>query len=54
MLFQSLAQLWKNHGQPEVRDAATYSLDARVASRGSGESTRIYLQDVPAVLNTAR
>lgn len=50
-LFQALAQLWRNHREPEVRDVAGYVSDSQLAMRGSGEETRIYLQDVPAVLD---
>jgi Fe-S-cluster-containing dehydrogenase component/CRP-like cAMP-binding protein len=49
-LFQSIAQLWRNHRQPEVRDVQQERLDSRIARAGHGENARIYLQDVPAVL----
>lgn len=50
-LWQALAQLWTNHRHPEYRDQSSYqSSDARIKSRGEGQDTRIYLQDVPAVL----
>jgi len=50
-LFQSIAQLWRNHRQPEVRDARQERLDSRIARAGHGENAHIYLQDVPAVLD---
>jgi Fe-S-cluster-containing dehydrogenase component/CRP-like cAMP-binding protein len=52
-LFQAIAQLWQNHREPEYRRKGR-SLDDRIAQRGGGESTRIYLQDVPAVLDQFR
>jgi Fe-S-cluster-containing dehydrogenase component/CRP-like cAMP-binding protein len=53
-MFQVLAQLWSNHKEPEVRDVASYRQDSRIGSRGSGEQTRIYLQDISAVLDKYR
>jgi Fe-S-cluster-containing dehydrogenase component/CRP-like cAMP-binding protein len=53
-LFQILAQLWKNSDDPEVRDVAEYRGDPRIGARGTGEQTRIYLQDVSAVLSKHR
>ena len=50
-IFEVIAQLWRNHRQPEVRDVSKYTLDSRIASSGHGEQTRIFLQDVPAILN---
>ncbi len=52
--WQVLAQLWNFRREPEVRDVASYREDARIGSRGSGEQTRIYLQDISAVLDTYR
>ena len=49
-MFQAIAQLWKNHSEPEVR-GETGPLDSRIGSRSDGQSTRIYLQDVSAVLD---
>jgi Fe-S-cluster-containing dehydrogenase component/CRP-like cAMP-binding protein len=49
--FQAVAQLWGNHKHPEVRDVSHYVGDSRIATRGTGESTRIYLQDVPGLLD---
>ncbi|GAB4152737.1 MAG: cyclic nucleotide-binding domain-containing protein [Planctomycetaceae bacterium] len=49
--FQSLAQLWSNHREPEYRDRNQIHSPTRTKSRGSGQETRIYLQDVSAVLD---
>jgi Fe-S-cluster-containing dehydrogenase component/CRP-like cAMP-binding protein len=50
-LFESIAQLWRNHRRPEVRDAQQEQLDSRIARAGHGENAHIYLQDVSAVLD---
>jgi len=50
-LLQIIAQLWKNSSEPEVRDVAAYRGDPRIGTRGTGEQTRVYLQDVSAVLS---
>ena len=53
-MFQVLAQLWSNNKEPEVRDVASYRQDSRIGLRGTGEQTRIYLQDISAVLDKYR
>jgi Fe-S-cluster-containing dehydrogenase component/CRP-like cAMP-binding protein len=53
-IFQILAQLWSNSTDPEVRDVASYRGDSRLGTRGDGHNTRIYLQDVSAVLDKYR
>lgn len=53
-LFQTIAQLWRNHREPEVRDQTSLHIPERTRSRGSGEQTRIYLPDVSAVLDQYR
>lgn len=53
-LFQLLAQLWSNSSEPEVRDVEYYREDPRIAAREVGNQTRIYLQDVSAVLDNYR
>ncbi|MBI1902580.1 MAG: cyclic nucleotide-binding domain-containing protein [Planctomycetia bacterium] len=53
-LFQAIAQLWRNPSRPEVRDAASYQIDPRLGTRGGGDRTRIYLQDVSVVLDKYR
>ncbi|MBC8351443.1 MAG: cyclic nucleotide-binding domain-containing protein [Planctomycetes bacterium] len=50
-LFESIAQLWRNSSDPEVREIAAYRGDPRIGTRGTGEQTRIYLQDVSTVLD---
>lgn len=52
--FQAIAQLWSNHREPEFRDLAEGRLHGGVGTRGSGDQTRIFLQDVPRVLNQYR
>ena len=52
--FQVVAQLWRRPAWPEVRDPSRYGFDALVGKRGKGEETRIYLQDVQAVLDKSR
>jgi len=53
-LFEALSQLWTNPRIPEVRDTERYR-NIRTQSRGeSGAATRIFLQDVPAVLDPTR
>lgn len=49
-LFQAVAQLWRNSRLPEVRHHPG-RLDDRVGTRRTGDGTRLYLQDVPQVLN---
>lgn len=49
-LFQAIAQLWRNHREPEYRDASVTTWnDDRSATRSDG--IQIYLQDVPRLLN---
>ncbi len=48
--FEALSQLWTNSRIPEVRDPSRYA-DQERKSRGTGASTRVVLQDVPAVLD---
>jgi Fe-S-cluster-containing dehydrogenase component/CRP-like cAMP-binding protein len=53
-LLQSIAQLWNRHPEPEFRRFGDDPQNELVARRGSGEETRIYLQDVSAVLDKYR
>ena len=53
-LFQILAQLWNNPTDPEVRDVESYRIDPRIGTREVDSQTRIYLQDVSAVLDKYR
>ena len=50
-IFQAVAQMWSNHRQPEVRDPSLYHPEAGVARRGHDDEVRIFLQDVPGVLD---
>jgi len=52
-LFQALGQLWTNRTVPEVRDTSRYG-DQSVREGGTQTeaNTRVFLQDVPAVLNS--
>jgi len=52
-LFERLAQMW-NSREPEVRKVDDYRADPRLGVRGDGQETRIYLQDVSAVLDEYR
>jgi len=53
-LFQAIAQWWSNCRVPEYRDVATYGPGSGTRQRYSGDNTRIYLQDVPAILDRYR
>jgi Fe-S-cluster-containing dehydrogenase component/CRP-like cAMP-binding protein len=53
-LVRALAQLWSNHRQPEFRDPSRYRYDPSIAQRGSQNEVRIFLQDLPAVLDQHR
>ncbi len=50
-LFHAFAQLFNNHREPEFRDMSSRQLAGQVGTRGAGESMRIYLQDVGAVID---
>ncbi len=53
--FQAVAQLWRNPREPEVRDLAKYEGVHGVGARTGAEGqARIFLQDVPGVLQTHR
>ena len=49
--FGAIAQLWSNHKEREFRDLSRPAGSAEVGVRGSGEGTRIFLQDVPRILD---
>ncbi len=54
-VFEALAQLWRNHKSPEFRSVARPEAGGTgVASRGAGERTRVYLEDVGTVLDQYR
>lgn len=52
--FSAVAQLWRNRRVPEYRDVGRYAASKTAATRGSGEDTRMYLQDMPLVLEKHR
>lgn len=52
--LEALAQLWQNHRNPEFRSVAKPEAGTGVASRGAGDRTRVYLEDVGAVLDQYR
>ena len=49
-VFQAVAQLWTNHRGVEQRDLSGYDTKALAARRGTGTDTRVFLQDVPRIL----
>ena len=50
--WEVVSQWWRNHEETEYRDQAAYrARNSQLGMRGSGQETRIYLQDVPATLN---
>lgn len=53
--FQAVAQLWRNPREPEVRDLAKYESVRGIGARTGAEGqARIFLQDVPGVLEAHR
>ena len=50
-LWGAFSQLWSNPTMPEVRDPRKYETDSDVGTRQTEEETRIFLQDVPRVLD---
>lgn len=53
-LFRVLAQLWSNTKAPESVNPAQMKQDSRVAERRAGDEVKIFLQDVPRILNEYR
>lgn len=54
-LMRSIAQLWTNHRTIEYRDAEKYAAAQTGAGRrGEGEQARVFLQDIPGVLDRHR
>lgn len=53
-LFESIAQLWRNSKEPEVREVASVAGKPILNTRISHGETRIYLQEVSMVLNKYR
>ena len=50
-VLQSLKQLWSNSPLPEFRDISKYGKYLGANVRGEGTKTRVFLQDVPALLD---
>ena len=50
--FQSLRQLWSNSPLAEYRDISKYGKSSGTNIRGEGTEARVFLQDVPAFLDT--
>ncbi|MEX2214698.1 MAG: cyclic nucleotide-binding domain-containing protein, partial [Phycisphaeraceae bacterium] len=51
--FESLAQWWRNPSLPEVRSVKKYQsarTGGATAQRAAGDGTRIFLQDIPAII----
>ena len=49
--FRALGQLWSNPRLPEVRERVKHNRSGGFAQSGEGRDTRIFLQDVPAILD---
>ena len=49
--LQALAQLWRNHRQPEYRDQSTYIRGEQKSTATRDDGLQIYFQDVPQILN---
>ena len=49
--FESLSQLWSNPSHPEVRSPDQIDSQTAVKTRVDESGTRVFLQDVPAVLD---
>ncbi|MBE7635907.1 cyclic nucleotide-binding domain-containing protein [Sneathiella sp. P13V-1] len=50
-LWSSISQIWTNSKVPEARDPEKFGLVDEVKRRGFRADTRIFLQDVPGILN---
>jgi len=54
-LWQSLSQIWKSSPFPEVRDMRNYqSKQSLRAGQKESEKTRVFIQDIPAVLDSQK
>lgn len=53
-LFHLVAQLWNNFKEPESVDPAELKQDHRVAELRAGDKVKIFLQDVPRILDEHR
>lgn len=53
--FHTLAQLWNNYRTVEYRDKQSYfGKDSSIGTRGTGEDTRVFMQDVPTVIELGK
>ncbi|HEY1489666.1 MAG TPA: cyclic nucleotide-binding domain-containing protein [Verrucomicrobiae bacterium] len=53
-IFRVLAQLWGNSKEPESISPAQLKQDSRVTARRAGDEVKIFLQDVPRILDEHR
>lgn len=53
-LFRVMAQLWSNIKEPESVGISQLKQDSRVTARLAGDEVKIFLQDVPRILNEFR
>lgn len=53
-LFRLIAQLWNNRKEPESVSPAQLKQDSRVTARRAGDEVKIFLQDVPRILDEFR
>lgn len=53
-LFRVMAQLWSNTKEPESVTPTQLKQDSRVTARLAGDEVKIFLQDVPRILNEFR
>src|SRR5882724_7569061 len=53
-LFRVMAQLWSNSKEPESISPAQLKQDSRVSARRAGDAVKIFLQDVPRILDEHR
>ena len=52
--LDALSQLWTNSNIPEVRDTSRYGLQTLRGDRTDADPARVFIQDVPAVLDEFR
>src|SRR5207244_2367047 len=52
--FRVMAQLWSNTREPESVSPAQLKQDSRVSARRAGDKVKIFLQDVPRILDEHR
>lgn len=53
-LLKIIAQLWANPKEPETRTVSELKQDSRVKARGDRDEVKVFLQDVPRILNEHR